>query len=415
MAVSERADVVVIGGGIAGIFSAILCARAGLSVSLVWKGYGATAMSSGCMLTAGIPERLARMGVADPAAAVNVALNDFCAIMAGMGETLHITRGQPKRHLATSGMIKTAEVIPHAIYEADIESLRGKSVRLVGMRGMAEFRPAFLEKALLEALSGEIAISETILSPGILRRKENFTSVEIAHLLDDPAMCTRFLEDALSQVPAGDDFLIFPPIFGMEDGGRAYAMSRAAFLPVIAETVSGTPSTAGLRLQAALNRALLQAGVTAYHGKINGRAVKDRRVESITVTDKDDVIHLHADRFLLATGKAIGGGISHDGGSRETVFDLPVMVNDRPASQLAHDDLLDKSFTASQPWLLAGLRVNDQFQPLREDGRPAFTNLWAAGSLLDLNGSDGHGGNTLAFSLATARLAALSALEMDIS
>jgi glycerol-3-phosphate dehydrogenase subunit B len=76
----------------------------------------------------------------------------------------------------------------------------------------------------------------------------------------------------------------------------------------------------------------------------------------------------------------LGGGIraGHDGRIRELVFDLPLAAVDGRAGWFGPDFMA----VEGHPIYEAGIRVNDHFQPLGENGRPLYENLYAVGTTL---------------------------------
>jgi glycerol-3-phosphate dehydrogenase subunit B len=82
---------------------------------------------------------------------------------------------------------------------------------------------------------------------------------------------------------------------------------------------------------------------------------------------------------ILATGRFIGGGLSADRKHiRETIFNLPV-AQPESRDRWHREDLLDRRGHLINR---AGLETDDHFRPLDKNGRPAFNNLYAVGSIL---------------------------------
>ena len=83
--------------------------------------------------------------------------------------------------------------------------------------------------------------------------------------------------------------------------------------------------------------------------------------------------------ILLATGRFFGKGLTADRKRiRESLFDLPVF---QPVSRSNwyRTDFLDPK---GHPVHQAGLEIDDNFRPVSASGIPAFSNLFAAGSIL---------------------------------
>jgi glycerol-3-phosphate dehydrogenase subunit B len=88
----------------------------------------------------------------------------------------------------------------------------------------------------------------------------------------------------------------------------------------------------------------------------------------------------HAANFLLATGGILGGGFDSDMNGRvwEVILDLPLTVpQDR-------SDWFESRFLSEDghPVFTGGVMVDDNFQPVANDGKLLYENLWAAGHML---------------------------------
>jgi glycerol-3-phosphate dehydrogenase subunit B len=185
--------------------------------------------------------------------------------------------------------------------------------------------------------------------------------------------------------------VLVPPVLGLEPGARVpERVAAAAGLPV-AETLSDVPSVPGLRLQAALAAALRAAGVEIVQG-----TVEDASGPGAPATAGG--VRITAARWVLATGRFVGGGIARRGTLRETTLGLPVQAAEgreagldlaaRPAASLTL-----RARAGPQPLLSAGVRVDAGLRPLDSRGRPAAGRLFAAGAVVGGHeqASDGTG------------------------
>jgi glycerol-3-phosphate dehydrogenase subunit B len=86
------------------------------------------------------------------------------------------------------------------------------------------------------------------------------------------------------------------------------------------------------------------------------------------------------DQYVLATGGLLGGGLvtNFEGEVREVIFNLPVAG---PSSRL---EWFQREFVTAtrHPIYQAGVRVNENLQPVAGNGRPLYNNLYAAGNTL---------------------------------
>jgi glycerol-3-phosphate dehydrogenase subunit B len=147
------------------------------------------------------------------------------------------------------------------------------------------------------------------------------------------------------------------------------------------EIPSLTPSVPGMRLHHILVQAIKKHGGRVFDGMEALSASTANRLVSAVHTETASRQRAHRfDRYLLATGGILGGGIDTDyqGNVREVVFNLPVQAPESRQDWFRRD-FLDKQ---GHPIYQAGLRIDEQFQPVNGDNRPVYDNLFAAGTTL---------------------------------
>jgi glycerol-3-phosphate dehydrogenase subunit B len=140
-------------------------------------------------------------------------------------------------------------------------------------------------------------------------------------------------------------------------------------------------SVPGLRMMEALKRAadaspliqtFAQSRVTEIHQDSEGwfqATVQEASMERV----------LRSRAVILATGRFLGQGLTAERkGVREPLLDIPVH---QPGSRAEwhRDDFFDPR---GHPLNLAGIEVDDCFQPLGSNSKPVYANLYAAGSIL---------------------------------
>jgi glycerol-3-phosphate dehydrogenase subunit B len=117
-------------------------------------------------------------------------------------------------------------------------------------------------------------------------------------------------------------------------------------------------------------------------GEAVGFDAQQRSVKSVYVHSGPHRAKIEAKGFVLATGKFIGGGITDRPRFREGLFHLPVFDGQKEVKEKTAPGLTSSNFFSSQPFMKVGLRVNALLQPLDEEGEVAFTNVFAAGSVI---------------------------------
>ncbi|MFO0581867.1 MAG: anaerobic glycerol-3-phosphate dehydrogenase subunit B [Anaeromyxobacter sp.] len=401
----RRADVLVVGGGLAGAVAALAAREAGASAVLVRRSPGATALSSGAIGVApdlaaapGDPlswrrgpvdaaRRLAAQRPAHPYAVVGAGLDRLPEALAFTARELAAVLAPPldrPRFLATPfGTAAAVATCQRTMEAGDLLAARGP-VAVVGFRGHLLFDAALVAAGLAryQARGGpEVRAAEVDLPGAGL---EAARPHELARALDAPGAAEALGERLRAALPPGTAVALLPPVLGLQpqglasDGAVHARIARAAGLPV-AETLSDVPSVPGLRLQAALEARLAEAGVEVVTGSAAGTTPD----APLAVADAT----LEARAWVLATGRFVGGGIARRGRLVEPALGLPVQaaegreagvhLADRPAQPLT---LRDRR--APQPLLSAGLRADARLRPLDEQGRPVHPRLFAAGAVL---------------------------------
>jgi glycerol-3-phosphate dehydrogenase subunit B len=105
--------------------------------------------------------------------------------------------------------------------------------------------------------------------------------------------------------------------------------------------------------------------------------LRGKRCDGIHVSHPP-VAHVHtADRFILATGRFLGGGlVADETGINEPLCTLPVS---QPSSRL---DWFGRSFFDDHPIHYAGVTTDSSLRPADEKGERILENVWIAGSML---------------------------------
>ena len=375
-------DVLVIGGGMAGVIAALRARTKGASVTLARRALGATAMSSGAVdvalprgeslalasaLTADRPEHPLRVLHADAGRMVE-ALRFASEATAGL-------IGFPGDSLL---YLPTAHGTFKAAASAQRSQLPGALSGLPSVVGVVGFRatPIIDARFVAKGLQADAKA---------LGRDIQFVPIESAYFneLEDALrqpveLATRFdradAVAALSAELSSQDAAAFllPPILGFTVAGVSAALALQLKRPCAELLSDAHGSVPGLRLHRALDEALVRAGV---------------RVIDATVVSRDGVLFAGEERIdaaavVLASGKFIGGGIRRDGVLRETVYGAPVYVNDRRGPGARVDQLLGERYGDDQPIFRAGVRIDARLRPLGARDEPVHEKLFAAGSVI---------------------------------
>jgi Fe-S oxidoreductase/anaerobic glycerol-3-phosphate dehydrogenase len=346
------AHVVVVGGGAAGCTAAASARLRGARVTLVTRGAGATALSTGAVSLDGIEQ--APGGLAPAWKAVD--LLESMVPLARLGE--------PRRFLVSSGaVIPSRRVAPN--HEAGaLEDLGGRSVLVVGIQGFAGFHAADTARRL-DRYAGRTG-SVLVPVPGI-KQGFDLTAFPLARALDDPTRTESLAASLAHEVGKGAwDAIALPPVLGLDEWARTRGiLDRVLQVPWF-EVLSSPPSVPGVRLQRSLMQYLRDNDVTLLNADVKHAMIHGDAVTEIRAWDGEVAHTLCPDTLVLATGRFVGGGVALESGGRETLLGLPVSL---PGSGWS-DEVLG-----------AGLSTDADLRPLDAEGRVVLSNVRVAGAL----------------------------------
>jgi len=361
-------DVVVIGGGVAGVAAALAAASRGRQVVLVRAGPGASAVTTGAW-RGPLPDAL-------------------CAALAAAGLP-HAAVPGPLPHPA--GALHPADFAAAA--QADARLQEGALV--CGIAGL----PGFHAPALA-ALWGEAAgvrLQAVELAPVGGLPPGGWSPASLAAALDrDPALLAVPLARAVRA--AGAPCAILPAVLGLERSAEVRAALAAAAGVPVGEALGTPPSIPGWRLDAALRAIPRRAGVDVVAGRVVRCEVADRRVLSVVVrpagatqaqtgADADGTPggerELAADAFVLATGKYLAGGLEAAPRFREPALGCPAgAVRGGRWFAVAEPLALTRPERGeAQPLLAAGVATDAEGRPVDAALDVVYGNVRVAGSI----------------------------------
>jgi anaerobic glycerol-3-phosphate dehydrogenase len=354
--------VLVLGGGIAGYTAALAARRDGADVTLVARAPGATALYAGAMgivddLEAVLGQAhhpLARLGMdaVGLAAELDLAVSTLKLALAKEGLPFEGDWRARGRYADIHGLARTGNVVPATVAKGELGALRGKRVAVVGIKEIGDYDAEATALAMSE-LCGLDAFADEISMP----------ELPVAASLTD--IYGRRAPDPHGSATA----VAYPP--GMSN------------LPQIGfELLASPPSPHGWRLQQAIGLGAIRAEISAF--ETSRGQVTDARSATRT---------FHADAFVLATGRHIGGGLRAGRSTVEPLLGLGVFHDGAPASS-AGVRLRLMEYLDSAEEMRIGLMTDRRLHPLAEDGSTPFSNLYAAGAVLggyDYSGPCGFG------------------------
>lgn len=343
-------SVLVVGGGIAGYCAALAARREGAEVTVVARAPGATALYAGGMEIVDDLEAilrsphhpLARLGIdaVGLATELDVAVSTLKLALSKQGLQFEGDWRARGAYADIHGIARSANVVPAAVAKGELGALRGKRVAVVGIKEVGDYDAVATAQAMSE-LNGVDAFADEISMPDL----------PVAASLTD--IYGRRAPDPHGSASA----VAYPP--------------GLSHLPQIGfELLASPPSPHGWRLQQAIGLGAITAEVTSFESSHD--LITSARTANRT---------FHADAFVLATGRHIGGGLTAGRATAEPLLGLGVYREGVLAGQmgvrLEHLKYLDAAEE-----LRLGLMTDRRLHPLAEDGTAPYTNLYAAGAVL---------------------------------
>lgn len=350
-------DVLVIGGGAAGVAAALHAHAAGAAVAVVRAAPGASAVGSGGW-----------NGPLDPA--LGRALDG-----AGLR---HVAAPHPVPHpygdLRTFDFAAESHACPHPMDGA----------LLCGIAGLGGFATPAL--ARMYATSDRPPLSHVI---AVARGTplDGWSPMSLASALQrDPTIIT---DDIAAAVTSATTHVLMPAVLGLDDAAPVRAALQQVLGVPVFECLGAPPSIPGWRLDRAFLRALRTAGIEVISGIVHGCDAENGSISRVHVSNDGVARTIHAERFVLATGKFLGGGIAtvsitaREQALVETALGMPVWIDhlDQTFTTAESLTLTSRVRTYDQPLLRAGVHVNAASEPLDARGRVIYRNLSVAGSV----------------------------------
>lgn len=344
------AEVVVVGGGIAGYAAAVAARRAGAEVTVVARAPGATALYAGGMEIVDDVESilrdprhpLTRLGLDSVGLAteLDTALSTIQLALAKDG--LRFEGGWRTRGLYSDihGIARPANVVPETVAAGELSALSGKRVAVIGVPEIGDYDAGAIAQALverhgIEAFAEEVAISDLP------------AAASLTDLYGRRAPAPRARGAAVAYPPGFTNL----PAEGFE-------------------LLASPPSPHGWRLQQAIGLGNVSANITSFE-------TSGTRIVSARSNDRV----FRADAFVLATGRHIGGGLRSGRTTSEPLLGLGVFYDGKPAAELGTRLHHLKYLDPAEEFRI-GLATDPRLHPLDADGNAPYSNLYAAGSVL---------------------------------
>lgn len=384
-------DVIIIGGGLAGLTCGIALQQKGKSCLIVSSGQNAMHFFSGAAglltnLEDGTPienplEGIKNLSAQHPYSIIGTdrsakylsTIKDF---LAASGIATKGTADKNGLMLTPAGNFKRASIVldDFDLINEEDSIFKDKSL-IVNIAGYLDFNTSFIAEGI-EKKGGKCRISAVRLEEleRVRKSPSEMRSVNIAKLMDNAEIRHKFVSE-LKKLIKDEKTVILPAVFGLTDDSAVREIRNAVSEAKIVFAGTMPPSVPGIRTQAALKNRFTALGGTILNGDTVTEAVIDKGNVSYLRTNNLEEIRLEADSYVLATGSFFSKGLwATPDKVQETLMDLDVHYTEGRASWYSED------FFGNHSYLGFGVKTDSSLHPSKNGS--AIGNLYAIGSVL---------------------------------
>ena len=375
----KTSDVIVIGGGLAGLMAAAVAASRGQRVTVLTYGSGSLPLASGA-IDFGSLENLpahhpyAKIGIKSCDSAAK-----FLIDVAAQANLPYVGKISAQIPIVTAvGTLKYSALVPESMDASRLAEK--KKIFVAGITGLKDFYAPMIADNLKKYFPDKTF--EAVKIDLHMLGGRDITCMDAAQILTDNE---QQLANELKALNAtADDAIILPPIFGIM-GNFSRDVVKTQLRAEIIETTCLPPSPTGIRLQRAFMKYLQNAGVRVFeNSKVVRGVVEGKKITGVVVENVVREKVFPAKKIILATGGFYSGGITmrEFDNPREPIFDLPVFFP-TGAENWSNEQLFSDK---SQGFSMTGILTNDKLNPIDESGKVLFDNLHVVGA--NLGGCD---------------------------
>jgi glycerol-3-phosphate dehydrogenase subunit B len=387
-------DVVVIGGGLAGLSSAIRLSELGKRCAVISAGQSALYFSSGSLdLLGHLPDgtpvtapfealpALVRQAPQHPyskigAAQVAVLAQEAQALLERSDIPMFGDSTKNHQRITPLGTRRSTWLSPLDVPVTDMDGLLPwRKVIVVGIEGFLDFQPQMVASSLAaeQGIAAEVAYLHLPVLDQLRNNPSEFRSANIARVLDLPENSAELAED-LIRLAADAECIILPACIGLDDRQKLETLRARIGRPVY-QLPTLPPSVLGMRLYNALRQRLSRLGGIYMPGDRVLKADFDgRRITGIYTRNHTDMA-LQARQVVLASGSFFSNGLV---AARDRIYE-PVFGLDVWSPE-DRNDWSQTDFFDPQPYLQFGVKTDNDMRALMND-RP-LDNLYAIGAVL---------------------------------
>lgn len=381
-------DVIIIGGGLAGMTAAIRLAESGVKVAVVSAGRSALLFNTGSFGLFGFDTAHNRVNDRTKAIAELPAVHPYSKIGAGdipaladdalkllerCGLSFRYFSDQNNHdRISPLGIFRPAWLtLDGLICESTLDDMPYRRVALIGIAGFLDFYPRFIASSLRkEGYECDVFTVDTPDLQALRMSETEMRAINIERTLHGYGLI-RFAEELKKLDIPSDATLILPAVVDKAELEIFNEFLRRPFL--FAPTLG--VSLPGISIHNAMVRRLKKLGGRIFNGhRVNGADYENNCLTGVT-TDKLDDDRLVADNYIFAAGSFFSHGlVAKPDSIVEPVFGLDV---DAPKE---HSTWFTPDLFGAQPVMKSGVATDSNFKAKR--GGKVITNLYAVGSVL---------------------------------
>ena len=375
-------DLIIIGMGLSGLMAAKTAMEAGQKVLLVGKGMGSLCLFSNTIDVLGnLPNNIkmkdglfqwivdhpkhpySKIGLEK----IEEALSSFLSLFPP--PYCFQTIDHRNCLLPTgAGTLRLTYLIPSTMVEGT--SVDEGNMLIIGFEGFKDFYAHYVADQLKCR-----GINLQLPDPS----SQEFTATALARLMGKNPFRENIGWEIKKQLQ-GETRIGLPALLGVHNPTQVKEDLEEIIGAKVFEIPLLPPSIPGMRIFNRFKEWLIQKGVSFLLGYSVSKAnLKGKKCEGIEVFHPPVTTSYSADRYILATGRFIGGGLKADHEKIiEPIFNLPLS---QPTSQ---EDWFRNSFFSDLPHPIyqAGILTDASFQSVDERGTLTLENVWVAGSIL---------------------------------
>ena len=408
-----KADIAVVGSGLAALTAARAIQQAGRTVTLVWPGLSSLYFLYATIDVLGYADAGTRDAIVDPgdgvarliaahpdhpyAKAGSASLAQGTAlVLAWLAEAGLTWKGSLSHNylLPTAlGTPKPSCLVPSTMVAGDLR--HPEPIVLCGFKGYQDFAPELAAANLLRAWPGGGTVRAVrIAAPGFVADRL-FTSIDLARAFEEPGFRADVAVQLRPHLRADGARIGLPAVLGLRRTPEVHADLEAALGHPIFEIPTVPPSVLALRLFDRLRKQLQESGVEMiWAAPAHAAQVEGGRCTRIALKAPGREQPVEARAYVLALEDWVDGalraGVHH---LRDPFFNTLIAEHALPIDRTAD------SMFSPQPVRRLGYRVTQRLQPADARGAPLAENVFVAGGAMagyDPAGTKSRGGMAIA-------------------